>query len=317
MPKSRESRKTKPLCSRLWIKRFIQAKFINTIKRMRRFFPYLYSPKLRPLMMAGGPLVFVHVPKTGGTTFVNEVLLPLFHYDEVYRVSPKRVSGDEIETWARFSYEVFSPLFPSKEDTWKPSPTGRMGPWEDLESFSDEYRRSLRLVVGHMPFGAFEGLLERPRYMTFLRDPVERAVSDYYYCRQRSDNPAHEPSMKFDILEFCRLGYGQMQNCHTRYLSNNVFGEVYESDDAMLAAAKASIDRCCFFGLTERFEDSLRILNRKIGYDAAVEAVPVWNPSKRPDRVSEEVREALAGYNALDMELYAYAAERFEAQATS
>ena len=287
------------------------------VKRTQRFVPYLFSPKLRPQLMTGGPLAFVHVPKTAGTAFAYEVLLPLFRHDEVYQISEARTLGDETGTWRRFAYEVLLPLLRLDRTSADHFSKGKIGTWEKLLESSNDYLKPLHLVFGHMPFGKLDGLLERPRYMTFLRDPIDRAVSDYYYCRQKTNNPAHKPSMEHDILEFCRLGYGQMQNCHTRYLSNNVFGESYESDSAMLAAAKSSLDSCFFFGLTERFEDSVNVLNRKIGYGAEVKSIPVVNASKRPDRVSEEVREALAGYNALDLELYAYACERFEAQAAN
>ena len=46
-----------------------------------------------------------------------------------------------------------------------------------------EVRARLRLVIGHFPFG-LHAYIDRPfRYVTVVRDPVDRVVSLYYHYR--------------------------------------------------------------------------------------------------------------------------------------
>lgn len=235
----------------------------------------------RHLLASKAPLVFVHVPKTAGTTFRREILMPAFRRREIYLIY------DSI----RFH---------------------KVGSWEELAASPKSFRTKLRLVTGHMPFDVDE-ILPNPRYMTFLREPVERAISDYYYCRQDPGSAVHEAANELDLVEFCRRGLSQTRNCQARHLSNKVFGADYASDEAMLAAAKANLDRCFFFGLTERFAESVELFYRKIGYRGPTGRLPVRNRSRRPRAIPEEVRAELARCNALDLELYAHARARFEA----
>lgn len=123
-------------------------------------------------------MISIHVPKTGGTTFLN-VLQHLF--------------GDELLLDYRW-----------------------MGVDLPLGSAA-EVRRSLervRCIHGHFPFGKYAGLRERDavcaRFVTWLRDPVDLVVSAYEYLRSKPLmvgfplEPWEQAASAGDLLEFAR-----------------------------------------------------------------------------------------------------------------
>jgi len=88
-------------------------------------------------------------------------------------------------------------------------------------------------------------------------------------------------------------------------------------DRETLERAKRRLERMQFVGLTERYEASVRLFAHVVGRPepelphrerAAAEA----DRTTRPDRYDEETREAVARANSLELELYEYAEELFE-----
>ena len=51
-------------------------------------------------------------------------------------------------------------------------------------SLSDEKKMGIRLLKGHMPFGLHKNLPVDARYISILRDPIERVTSQYYYIKK-------------------------------------------------------------------------------------------------------------------------------------
>ena len=60
-----------------------------------------------------------------------------------------------------------------------------------LQSLSNSKRQQLKYVWGGPFFGLHDYLPGECIYVTFLRDPVERVVSEYNFVRQVSDHEAH------------------------------------------------------------------------------------------------------------------------------
>ena len=105
-------------------------------------------------------LVFYHIPRTAGLSLIRDVLSPNFN-------------------WWRRCHVVY-------DQNMKP-----LGRAQEPLSWPAWRRRQIRLLAGHMPFGFASHFPGASEYFTFLRDPVERAVSDYYFCRRDPANEAH------------------------------------------------------------------------------------------------------------------------------
>ena len=146
-----------------------------------------------------------------------------------------------------------------------------------LKNESGELDRA-RFLTGHFPLGIREHLpkhlpKERElRYFTFLREPADRTLSHYFGIGEKdgglgrteeawtSAATEREPrsttrSRAAICTTTCRRGC--CRGCP------EPFGEV---DDAMLEQAKHNLrEELAFFGLTERFDESLVLAKQRLG----------------------------------------------------
>jgi len=166
----------------------------------------------------------------------------------------------------------------------------------------------VHVLHGHYPLGIREYLepafpqLEF-RYLTFLRNPIERSLSHYFRLRER-----HLP-----FEDAISAGYLH-DNLQTRMLSGEPepFGEVTE---AMLERAKRNVrDTFALVGITERLSESLVLAKHRLGFnDIVFERAQRVNASRpRASQVDGELRAAAERVNRFDVELYRYAAELFD-----
>ena len=248
-------------------------------------------------------LVFVHVPKTGGSTVTNVLMMNA-------PGTETRMLTNVFKGGGGLNRGVIQRLREGREPV-----EGRL---RDLDS--------VRVLRGHFPLGIREFLPQHVaagreiRYFTFLRDPIERVLSHFFAIRDRREDVEEqgkhtlaslpkEPTLD-DMLE---CGYVH-DNLHTRMLSGlcEPFDEV---TDAMLEQAKGNLrDGLVFFGLTERFDESLVIAEQRLSLSPILYKAPRRVNKTRPRRSeipAEYVRSAERS-NRYDIELYRYACELFE-----
>ena len=136
------------------------------------------------------------------------------------------------------------------------------GPVVKLRQSGPVVTRDIHLLGGHLPFGVYQYLPSDSRYITFLRDPVERTLSHYYRARSvRKRDPIPEDLSFEDVLAGGDYLYDNLQ---TRMLSGDPepFGEVTQE---MLEQAKENLsERFISFGLADRFDESLVLLKRSL-----------------------------------------------------
>lgn len=100
----------------------------------------------------------------------------------------------------------------------------------------------------------------------------------------------------------------------TRWLSNNLFDEKYESDQAMLQMAISRL-YVTHIGLQSKFSESVAYLESITGWKitcATNEKVNKGRPVS--DSIPEEDLNFLAELNALDVELYSLATLKYSNQ---
>jgi len=138
---------------------------------------------------APGPIVSVHVPKTGGVSF-REVLAELADGHIVFDYDDRPLSP--APPFARLLRRLRRPALPS----------------------------GTRVVHGHFVASKYRRLLPAARFATWFRDPVERLASHYHYWLREPD-PANATCRrlieeKLSLAEFAALP--EMRDVHHRFL---------------------------------------------------------------------------------------------------
>ncbi|HMB68608.1 MAG TPA: sulfotransferase family 2 domain-containing protein [bacterium] len=215
---------------------------------------------------------FLHIPRTGGTSFF-EVLASHFHPEEVRK-------GDDRRT-----------------------------PEEDLRAMPREELARYRLLSGHHDVSVARRPGREPHFVTMLREPVARTMSTYRILQQLPHHPLHGLAMRSTFLEFLQHPDGGRADAdrQTRQLAGALDGNASGPD--LLDRAKERLESLAFFGLRERFEDSVRLLEATFGWEP-VEPVPHLNATGDTNhRLALDARELelTQERNRMDLELYRFA----------
>jgi hypothetical protein len=161
-------------------------------------------------------------------------------------------------------------------------------------------RQDLRAVIGHFWFGLHEHVARPYRYITALRDPVERVLSLYYYTR------LHESTTLDAFL--AEPPFREVDNDQTRRIAG-VDPEVGECTEAMLQKAKENLRRFAVAGTIERLDEMLVLFKRRLGWqDPFVYQPRNVNPERPPAAsLPRATIAAIRRRNELDFELWHYA----------
>lgn len=191
-----------------------------------------------------------------------------------------------------------------------------------IRTFRKALKPSHRFAHGHVAYG-LHWLTRRPVvYLTFLRHPVDRAISHYYFIRQcdprlcRHDR--YEAATLMDLVTFYRQP--QFRNEMTMMLAG-IFWHKLQAYLAHPAFGQRALRQACFnlrhrfacFGLQERFEDSLQLFAHTLGWRVLPQDVRLKQTRARPklEEVPFALYQELARLNDLDMVLYRYACRLF------
>ncbi|WP_265594651.1 sulfotransferase family 2 domain-containing protein [Haloferula sp. BvORR071] len=227
-------------------------------------------------------LVFVHIPKTAGTTLHKVISHQYRRRDILIRHDS---DGPVAETLA-----------------------GRTG-------------APPQVVMGHYSVGLHRhvpGL----RYITCLREPVGRLISHYHYAASFTGHYLHQAihREKLDLAGYVSSGLaGELSNGMTRMLAGLDDVEQPEIGDAELAMAKENIERH-FDGvlLNDRFDEGLLLLAERLGWKTPYYLRRrVGNYPVSATKLDAATRKLIEDQNAIDLQLYAWAKSRFEDLAAS
>jgi predicted TIM-barrel fold metal-dependent hydrolase len=149
-----------------------------------------------------------------------------------------------------------------------------------------------------------------------LRDPMKLVVSLYHYIRRTPKHELHDRLVGDDLsLEaFVASGLSpETDNSQVRAIAGDTGTPFGQCGPEMLETAKRNLqERFALVGLTERFDESLVLLGRAFGWTRLHYLKANVAPSRDRTPPSGEASELIRSQNSLDIELYAWATDRFD-----
>lgn len=252
-------------------------------------------------------IIFTHIPKTAGVT-LNSIIKKNYQESEIFH-------GTFVSSLSQFAETILA-------------------------------QQQAKMIAGHIGFG-FHRLLSRPcNYITMLREPLERTCSEYNYYHEHyrnANNLIPIPDLNIELPaisweDFCQK---VSPNLMTRYLSgiefeyqlkmnsylgfslakilnrDNSLQEYFEyPPQKMLEKAKKNLkNNYLIFGLTEKFEDSLKLFESQLSWqDIKYNALNKSNKPTSLESFTEQQINYARKSNELDIELYQYAQNLFESK---
>lgn len=232
----------------------------------------------------GAALILLHIPKTAGTT------LSIILMTKYGATRTRAITGGEV---------------------------GRNA----LASEPEGARKVPHLFIGHQPFGLHEHIPRPTEYVTVVRDPVARMVSHYYHVRNEPSHYLHNYTMRqgLTLEQYAenRLNAEELDNGQTRMLADYALSQsipVGRPERSLLESAISNLERSfCCVGLTERFDETMVLLTEALGWKQTPTYLPARVSTNRPSEPPPpSVADKIRTFNALDVELYGWVAQRLD-----
>ena len=232
----------------------------------------------------GRTLIFLHLPKTAGNT-LQTVLTTQYPEDSIYWTAVGRAP-----------HAI-----------------------EDFAAADESERSKYRLIIGHMFYGIHEKIPHDSTYMTVVREPVDRFISNYYF------NLTHDEAPLYGYLNENNIGLEEFvvsnistDNVQSRRLcgmdGRPRITPIGKCPQSMLDRAMRNLrDNFAVVGLLERFDETLMLIRREFGWNSWPYYQRQNITAGRPKLAGTdpEVMRLIADRNRLDVALYAYARKLF------
>jgi hypothetical protein len=216
-------------------------------------------------------LIYVHIPKTGGNT-VASLLRGAYGKDhKIFRESTDMHTDHNVMSATGSKDHKVKHLY----KPWK----GER--YEDADIIMGHFKKTKFLHTGYP-------------MITWLRDPVERVISNYTqqltkWPKAKAKAPTYYNLVKDETLMTYAKVWNQLQWWY----------------------CDGSIDDFLFVGICERFDESIERLGKILGVGFPKD-IPRVNPTEKKLKVSKEVKKEIAKYQEKDYILYNKVLERLD-----
>ncbi|MCK8817064.1 sulfotransferase family protein [Natroniella sulfidigena] len=225
-------------------------------------------------------LIFMHVPKTAGTT-LRTIIQNQYQADEILS-HPNQMP-------------TFAELF---------------------KTMSVKQVEKVKCITGHYSYGIHKFFERDFTYIIFLRNPIERVISLYYYLKDEPAHPNYQMIKELSLEEFIDLDLDLIQSQTELYQLHHTNTQTYyaagKTND--LKQAKENLNNYfSVVGITEMFDRSLQLIKEKLNWDNISYSKKLVN-KRRPslDEIPQHIIKKIEDKNKLDLELYHWAKQRLK-----
>jgi hypothetical protein len=217
--------------------------------------------------------ISVHIPKTAGTAFFNDLEF----------IFKQNLCCDYKEPY-------------NLVDIYTPNLNQRYLRLVKKLQYSKRHRQSLKItdrcIHGHFPSGKYISHYPDAKFIAWFRDPVQRLVSHYHHWKRNPDMAhtvcrfLHQENLS--LLEFAKLDV--MQNLQSRYFEHK------------------HLEKLWFAGITENYDSQIKKLYLQLGITTPNQNIDHnLNPEKDKNskyELTNNEQIMILDYNQLDQSLY-------------
>ncbi len=223
------------------------------MKLSRNLRSILQQRKKDSLNPTNPELLSIHIPKTAGQTFL-QLLKLAYGEEEILHVN---------QGWLKRKQQNIENLNP----------------------------HHYQVLHGHLPYQAFIAPYHHSetKVITFLRDPVERVLSNFrYYRKMKAERLKAGKTIRhhYDLETFIELE--ERKNVMARFLDGLELTDLF------------------FLGLQEQFGQDVRLLSKKLSWELPEAAFQIKKNPTMPStsEADKAIRQRIATLNQADIELY-------------
>jgi Sulfotransferase family len=232
-------------------------------------------------MEEGGRLFFIHIMKTGGTTFLYN-LMAQFATHETYPDPAQDL--DRVAAYTQV---------------------------QSLLNLPAERTAVIRAYTGHFPYFVTQVLPGDFVTLTVLRDPIERTISYLKQCRGLEQFRAAPLEQIYDDPWQYAIAIENYQTRVFGMTANDEVGSIMDGiaiDHDRLALAKANLRAVDILGLNDHYEEFNAEVCLRFGWST------LPSPNRRvsePEVIPKAFCRRIAEENAFDLEFYEFARELY------
>lgn len=240
-------------------------------------------------MKADETAIYLHIPKNGGTT-TQSYVRKVCDYPSQYHIKPNDVVNNTLEFY----------------------------------NLPQSDKLKVKLVRGHIKFGFHELVQGESKYISILRDPVDRTISQYFHAK-RHPHHAHYRAITekgLTILDYIDPNSNYIKsNMQTRYITGvgnrplvelgfEQYAPVTGLNNEYLTSAFDNIkQKFSVVGILEDLPGFVANLNKYYNKNIEyVSKVMNANPNKYSDEqdITASIKKSIMEVNSLDVALYSF-----------
>lgn len=230
--------------------------------------------------------IFLHIPKTAGNTF-------LYHLENKFREEERIRLYEQDLPELKFS---LSTTEKTKEIIYK-----------RFFSLTKRQKDKIKIIYGHLSYYGIHKFFNKPyRYITFVRNPVDRTVSTYNYFSTLQKN--NEKFSKANLLinekipsfeNWLKIKYSKKLTIPAFLKRPNYLGK----------NLKESLNKFYFIGITENYNEDAVYLYHLLGINKFYTNKNISKKYVKLEDLDKKTKDLLMEKNKEDIELYNYALE--------